>query len=134
MCCSVSLVYVHISSRDRAKKKKCQQTHCRGEFWETQINQLAMTKSSVKFNPENDTNVKLQIFNLTFLAITSISSKRICQQHQRIEFIYHSPFVFLWLVASTVIFSTEDICWHNRTSQCDLWQDIRHTMAFLCLV
>ena len=32
MCCSVSLVYVHISSRDRAKKKKCQQTHCRGEF------------------------------------------------------------------------------------------------------
>jgi len=89
---------------EQRKKNKCQQTHCRGEFWETQLNQLAMTKSSVKFNPENDINVKLQIFNFTFLAITSISTLRICQQLQRIEFIYHSPFVFLGLVASTVIF------------------------------
>ena len=105
MYCSVPLVYVHISSRDRAKKKnKCQQTHCRGEFWETQLNQLAITKSSVKFNPENDINVKLQILNFTFKAITYISSMRICQQHQRIEVIYYSPFVFLGRVASTVIF------------------------------
>ena len=130
-CCSVAMVYVHISSR---YGEKSQQTHCRGEFWETQLNQLAMTKSSVKFNPVNDINVKLQIFNVTFLVITSISSIRICQQHQYIYFIYHTSFVFLGLMASAVIFSTEDICWHNITSQCDLWQDTRHTMAFFCLV
>jgi hypothetical protein len=91
------------------------------------------TKSSVKFNPENDINVKLQIFNFTFHAITSISSIRICHEHQRLEFIYHTPFIFLGLVTSTVIFSTEDSCWHSRASQCDLQHDIRHTMAFFCL-
>jgi len=130
MCCSAPMVYVHISSRD---KNKCQQTHCRAEFWETQLNQLAKTKSLVKFNPENDINVKLQIFNFTFLAITSISSMRICQQHQRIQFIYHSPFVFLGLLSSTVIFWTERSCWHNIASQCDLWHDIRHIMVFFFL-
>ena len=132
MFCSVPMVYVHISSRKRANKQMSTNILQRW-ILRNIIEQLIMTKSSVKFNPENDINVKLQIFNFTFHAITSISSIRICHEHQRLEFIYHTPFIFLGLVTSTVIFSTEDSCWHSRASQCDLQHDIRHTMAFFCL-
>jgi hypothetical protein len=33
----------------------------------------------------------------------------------------------------TIFFSTEGICWHSTASQCDLYKDIRHTMALFCL-
>ena len=93
MFCSVPMVYAHISSRKRANKQMSTNILQRW-ILRNIIEQLIMTKSSVKFNPENDINVKLQIFNFTFHAITSISSIRICHEHQRLEFIYHTPFIF----------------------------------------